>query len=168
LANVLPSESLTFQNRLNGVIQIDDASPADFDLVCALLEEHGLPVAGLREHFDHAIVARLDGEVVGSAELEVHSDGALLRSVAVAPRLTGRGVGHNLVEAILKRAADERIAAVYLLTQTAADFFPRFAFQRISRAEVPPGVRTSIEFTSACPSSAVVMRRQIGQAEQSG
>ena len=149
------------------MIQIEDASPAHFDLVCALLQEHGLPIAGLREHFDHAIVARLHGDVVGSAALEVHSDGALLRSVAVAPHLTGRGIGHDLVETILKRAVDERIAAVYLLTETAADFFPRFAFQRISRAEVPPGVSTSIEFTSACPQSAVVMRRQICERSKS-
>lgn len=143
------------------VIQIDRATPADFDAVSALLTDHRLPVVGLREHFDHAMVARLNGEVIGTAALAVYSDGALLRSVVVARRLMRRGIGRDLIEAILKRAADERIAAAYLLTETAADFCPRFGFERISRAEVPLGVSTSVEFTSACPSSAVVMRREI-------
>ena len=144
---------------MSGVIEIDEATWADFDAVCALLRDHKLPVVGLREHFDRAIVARLNGEVVGTAALELYPDGALLRSVAVMHRLTGRGIGRDLIEAILQRAASEHTVAVYLLTETAADLFVRFGFERISRAEVPPGVRTSIEFTSACPSSATVMRR---------
>ena len=32
-------------------------------------------------------------------------------------------------------------------------------FERIERAEVPPSVQRSVEFTSACPSSAIVMRK---------
>lgn len=56
---------------MSGVIQIDRATPADFDAVSALLTDHRLPVVGLREHFDHAMVARLNGEVIGTAALEV-------------------------------------------------------------------------------------------------
>ena len=37
--------------------------------------------------------------VVGSAALEVYPDGALLRSVAVAPRAQGHGLGHGLTDA---------------------------------------------------------------------
>jgi len=50
------------------------------------------------------------------------------------------------------------VATVYLLTETAAGFFPRFGFQPIQRAEVAPAVQQSIEFTSACPASAQPMR----------
>ena len=51
--------------------------------------------------------------------------------------------------------------ALYLLTTTAERYFPKFGFERIERAEVPLSVQTSIEFTSACPSSATVMRKQL-------
>jgi N-acetylglutamate synthase-like GNAT family acetyltransferase len=48
--------------------------------------------------------------------------------------------------------------AVYLLTTTAESYFPRFGFVTVPRAAVPEGVRTSIEFRSACPSTATAMR----------
>jgi len=50
---------------------------------------------------------------------------------------------------------------LYLLTTTAADFFPRCGFRRIARADVAPAVQQSVEFTTACPSSALVMARQL-------
>ena len=50
-----------------------------------------LPLDGLREHLGTALVARRDGAVVGVAALEVYQDGVLMRSVAVAPALQGRG-----------------------------------------------------------------------------
>ncbi len=39
--------------------------------------------------------------------------------------------------------------------------FPRFGFERITREDVPATVRTSIEFTSVCCASAVVMRTRL-------
>jgi amino-acid N-acetyltransferase len=46
---------------------------------------------------------------------------------------------------------------VFLLTETAAKFFPRFGFRAVSRADVPESVRASLEFTTACPQGALVM-----------
>ncbi len=96
---------------------------------------------------------------MGSAALEVYADGALLRSVAVAPELQRGGVGRQLTEAAIARARELRMPALYLLTTTAEMYFPRFGFERIERSEVPESVRASVEFTSACPASAIVMRR---------
>jgi len=53
------------------------------------------------------------------------------------------------------------VPAIYLLTTTAEQYFPKFGFERIARSDVPPGVQTSIEFTAACPSSATVMRKRL-------
>ena len=50
--------------------------------------------------------------------------------------------------------------SIYLLTTTAERYFPKFGFEPVARADVPATVQTSIEFTSACPSSATVMRKQ--------
>jgi amino-acid N-acetyltransferase len=140
------------------------ARPEDAAAIQRLLDVNHLPTAGLRDHLDHAIVVRRGGAVVGSAAIEVYADGGLLRSVAVDPSVQGTGFGRELTEAALRLAADLELPALYLLTTTAEHFFPRFGFVRITREEVPASVRASIEFTSACPASAIVMRRPLVSA----
>jgi len=141
------------------VIDIEAATAADRDAVLALLAGAGLPPDGLEQHFANAIVARRDGAVVGSAALEIYQHGALLRSVAVATPERGTGLGVRLTEAAIARARARHIPALYLLTTTADRFFPRFGFTVITREDVPESVTQSIEFRSACPASAVVMRK---------
>jgi amino-acid N-acetyltransferase len=55
-------------------------------------------------------------------------------------------------------ARERRLAGVYLLTTTAADFYDRFGFRPFPRAEVPEAVAGSPEFASICPSSAACRR----------
>ena len=143
---------------------IERAAAADLDDVLRLLDETHLPVDGLREHFGTALVARENGSVVGSAALEVYADGALLRSVAVSPPAQGSGLGGALTNAAIRLAEELRLPALYLLTTTADGYFPRFGFERITRADVPARVQRSVEFTSACPSSAIVMRKTLDRA----
>jgi amino-acid N-acetyltransferase len=140
-------------------IRIVPATPADATEVLALLERTRLPKDGLIDHLATTIVARRGNRVVGSAALELYPDGALLRSVAVDPDVQGMGVGHQLTDAATKRAAALGMPALYLLTTTAERFFPRFGFAPISREEVPATVKESVEFRSACPASAIVMRK---------
>jgi amino-acid N-acetyltransferase len=140
--------------------QVEQATRQDLDEILALLAQHGLPPDGLREHLATTLVARHAGRVVGSAALEVYEDGALL-SVAVAPQLQGQGVGRRLTEAAIHLAEARRARAVYLLTTTAERYFPKFGFVATRRAAVPETVQTSIEFKSACPSSALVMRKEL-------
>jgi amino-acid N-acetyltransferase len=140
---------------------IERARTGDADDVVRLLERNGLPAAGLREHLATTLVARHSGRVVGSAALETYPDGVLLRSVAVDPEVQRRGVGRELTAAALQLAAELHAPAAYLLTTTAERYFPRFGFERIAREQVPPSIRASVEFTSACPSSATVMRKRL-------
>jgi amino-acid N-acetyltransferase len=151
------------QEAMSMPIRIEKASAADIDDVLLLLGAHHLPLDGLLDHAATTLVAR-DGEaVVGSAALEIPADGALLRSVAVAPSQQGKGVGQALTREALALARERRVLAVYLLTTTADGFFPKFGFERVSRDDVPAAVRASVEFTSACPASAVVMRKHLGE-----
>jgi amino-acid N-acetyltransferase len=140
-------------------ITIEAARPGDAEAIVNLISTNRLPLDGLREHLGTAVVARLNGAVVGVAALEVYTDGVLVRSVAVAPVLQRRGLGHCLTEAVLRLARDLEAPHAYLLTTTAAAFFPKFGFARVDRADVPASVQASIEFTSACPASAIVMRK---------
>lgn len=141
---------------------IERAKRGDLESVLALLARHGLPLDGASSLGDTLIVARLNGELVGGAGLKLHADGALLRSVVVDASAQGQGLGHRLTDAALTLAKERGFTDVFLLTTTAAQFFPRLGFERITRDEVPESVRQSVEFQSACPASAVVMRRRLG------
>jgi amino-acid N-acetyltransferase len=137
---------------------IEPARPDDASALEQVVAAQGLPLDGLLDHLATTLVARDRGRLVGSAALELYADGALLRSVAVLPEWQRRGLGQALTTAAIRLAAERRSPALYLLTTTAERFFPRFGFEPIARADVPAGVQASIEFTSACPSSATVMR----------
>ena len=140
---------------------IEGANVSDLPAVFRLLESHHLPVDGVSDHVQTMVVARSEQGLVGVAALELYADGALLRSVAVDPACQGRQLGHQLTEAALAMARRHAIQDVFLLTTTAEGFFPRFGFERIQRSDVPPSVQTSVEFRSACPASAVVMRTRV-------
>jgi amino-acid N-acetyltransferase len=140
---------------------IESATERDLPEIRALLERLHLPLAGVDEHVPTMLVARDGEQIVGTAALEMYADGALLRSVAVEPHLQGRQLGHQLTDAALQMASNRGVTAVFLLTTTAERFFPRFGFEAIGREQVPPSVRASVEFQSACPASAIVMRKQL-------
>jgi amino-acid N-acetyltransferase len=140
-------------------VAIGTARPHDEPAILALLNASGLPLDGAADCLSSAFVAREGERIVGVAALEIYADGGLLRSMAVASSARGRGIGQALTTAVLDLAAIQDLPAVYLLTTTAEGFFPKFGFVPVSRDDVPAGVQQSIEFRSACPSSAVVMRR---------
>lgn len=141
--------------------RIDRATEADMADVLAHLRELALPTEGVETHLEGFLVARHNGRLVGTAALEPYADGVLLRSVAVSPAYQGRQLGHRLTDAALRMAADAGAPAVYLLTTTAEKFFPRFGFEIIAREDVPASVRESVEFKTACPASAAVMRKKL-------
>ena len=132
-------------------ITIEAARNSDLRAVLALLERSGLPPDGLSEHMATTLVARDGDAIVGSAALELYGGAALLRSVAVHGALRGQGLGQRLTRAALDLAGQHGITTVYLLTETAGDFFPRFGFHLTERTAVEPAVQQSVEFTSACP-----------------
>ena len=141
---------------------IELATPDDLDAVFALLSENDLTLEGLADHLGTLLVARRAGRVVGCAALEMYPDGALLRSVAVQAESRSVRLGRALTDAVLRLAGQRQVPAVYLLTMTAADYFAKRGFERIAREDVPATVRTSVEFTTACPASATPMRITLG------
>jgi amino-acid N-acetyltransferase len=93
--------------------------------------------------------------------LELYGESALLRSAAVEESWRGSGVGRVLVERALDLARGRGIEDVYLLTTTAEYYFPKFGFVCVRRDEVAQGVRSSVEFQTACPASATVMCKHL-------
>jgi amino-acid N-acetyltransferase len=127
-----------------------------------LLNFAELPLAGLREQFPGAyVVARDQHGIVGVAGLERYGDAGLLRSLAVVPAQRRTGLGRRLVTDRLAHARDARLGAVYLLTTTASEYFPRLGFVPASRSDVPAALAASEEFARACPASAACFVRRI-------
>jgi amino-acid N-acetyltransferase len=143
---------------------IQPASDSDLPAVRRLLTAHHLPLDGVDEHVATMVVARHGNDVVGAAAVELYADGALLRSVVVDPAVRGQGLGHRLSDAALGIAKDLGSDTAFLLTTTADGFFPKLGFEPIVRDEVPASVQASIEFQSACPASAVVMRKRLASS----
>jgi N-acetylglutamate synthase-like GNAT family acetyltransferase len=139
------------------------AVPGDLAAVERLLTTSGLPLDGVREALPHFVVAEAGDDVVGVAGLEVCCDNALLRSVAVADVWRSRGLGRALVTRVIADAEARGIHALYLLTTTAEHYFPSFGFRQVARDDVPADVRATAEFKSACPASATVMARPLGE-----
>lgn len=140
---------------------IEAATERDLPQIHSLLERLHLPLAGVDEHLRTMLVAREGDEIVGTAALELYAGGALLRSVAVEPAFQGKQLGHQLTDAALRLATTHSASTVFLLTTTAERFFPKFGFEQIGRDKVPMSVQRSAEFQSACPASAIVMRKEL-------
>jgi amino-acid N-acetyltransferase len=140
---------------------ITPANSGDLPAITALLTTDGLPIDGLADHISTAVVARDGGRIVGAAGLELYGDGGLLRSVVVERACRGTGLGRRLVEAVIDLARGRDVTALYLLTTTAGDYFPKLGFTPIDRAIVPAGVQQSVEFVSACPASALAMMKRL-------
>ena len=81
-------------------------------------------------------VAELDGDVVGCGALHVlWSDLGEVRTVAVDPRVKGRGIGHAIVDRLLEVARDLNLERLFVLTFE-TEFFGRHGFAEIEGTPV--------------------------------
>jgi amino-acid N-acetyltransferase len=144
-----------------GMLRIRAADAADLPAIEMMLSDNGLPTDGVAENFATFLVAETDDQLAGAIGLELFGKSALLRSAVVAAGARSIGVGGRLVTHILERARELGVTDVYLLTETAEDYFPRFGFQRMERASIPDSVRQSVEFTTCCCASAAAMHLRL-------
>jgi amino-acid N-acetyltransferase len=139
------------------------ARPTDLQPTLELLVAANLPTEGVEEQFGEPYaVAECEGRIIGAEGVEVYGPYGLLRSAVVDVSWRGRGIGEALTENRLAWAKAQRLRAVYLLTTTAAGFFPRFGFVTVERQSAPAEIQRSREFAGACPASAVAMRLGLG------
>lgn len=138
------------------------ASAGDLAAVRRLLEAAKLPADGLEDQFpDGYDVVTRDGTVVAAAGVEVHGRAGLLRSVVVDAALRGQGFGAQLSQRRIQWARQRGLDEVWLLTTTAATFFPRLGFRPADRAGAPVELQRSREFAGACPASAACLKLEL-------
>ena len=146
---------------------IERAAPADRTEISSLLEANDLPLDGLDLALPFAVVARERAAIIGAAAVEPYPPAGLLRSVCVSAAARGTGLGRALVEAAESMARKGGMTELYLLTETAADWFPRLGYAAVTRDRVPAALQASPEFMSACPVSATVMYKRLESSTES-
>lgn len=129
--------------------------------VIALLAAEKLPVDDLPQTLENFVVAKEGEEVTGVAGIEIYDSYGLLRSVAVSAAYRGKGMASQLLDEVEKLAAVQSLKAIYLLTETAPEYFGKKGYQKITRAEVPVEIQQSTEFSHVCPQSAIVMKKTL-------
>jgi N-acetylglutamate synthase-like GNAT family acetyltransferase len=138
------------------------ATAGDLEEIKGFLRRNGLPDLGVDEWVENFfIIEDEDGRWVGVAGLEVYGESGLLRSVAVDWESRKKGHGRKLVSVVVEAARSRGIRRLYLLTDDASSYFEGRGFQVVDRNDVDEVVKTSLEFTEACPESATVMRKVI-------
>lgn len=150
---------------------ISAAEPGDRDAIVALLADVGLSTMGLFEDAAWILVARAAADptraaadpsrILGVAAVERYGASGLLRSVATAGNARGTGLGRELVARAEARCHEEGVSTLYLLTETAEEFFVRRGYAVVDRSDVPEAVRASTQFVALCPSSATTMVRRL-------
>lgn len=146
-------------------IKIEGAKTSDLEAIYALLKLVALPIEGVEESIDHFLLLKRQTdakeEIIGCVGLEKYDHYALLRSAAIHPEHQGKKYGKQLTLAIVAYAKLVGVEQIYLLTDTAEQFFKGMGFSKIERSQVPAIVKTSIEFESLCDESATVMTLQV-------
>ena len=135
----------------------------DLDESKKLLEKNELPTEFSSEIFQHFYIAQSDDDskILGLIGLESKQSVGLLRSLVVSDSFRGRGVGVKLVKVIEKYAHSLGIKNIYLLTNTADQFFKRLGYTAIPRNILPEFIRQTAEFSSICPKSSVCMQKSL-------
>jgi UDP-N-acetylmuramate: L-alanyl-gamma-D-glutamyl-meso-diaminopimelate ligase len=136
------------------------AARADMPALRELLQRMELPLEPARDdQFGGFYVLRNERGVVGCVSLQVIGDDAILRALAVDMEWRGAGYGWMLADMAVGQARWRGVRRIYLLTQTASDFFAaKFGFRVVDRSTVGRGVAASETFSQPTAAGLVAMR----------
>lgn len=99
-------------------------------------------------------------KLCGVIGFERAGETGLLRSLAVDVECRRHGLADLLCAHLISELGGTK--EIYLLTETAADFFARLGFVPIERKQAAPSIQQTAQFSSLCPASAVLMVKFLG------
>lgn len=129
--------------------------------VSKLLKTARLPIEDLPEGLEHFLAVGDTANPDGVVGLQIFGDVALLRSLVVAASARGCGLGKYLVAAAEDRARAHGVRRVFLLTDTAEEFFAALGYDTIERSLAPGAIRRTAQFSDLCPACAAFMVKQL-------
>ena len=143
---------------------IQEATTAHRGPILELLTANKLPSEDISVTLDHFWVALENEQVVGAIGLEMYGQYGLLRSMVVADASRGKGIAAMLLDKLEGQAEKIGIDEVFLLTETAPDYFLRHGYTETLRDAVPEPLRASSEFSHVCPASARIVSKTISHS----
>jgi len=132
----------------------------DLDAIRTLLASEELDFSPVEdEDLVSFLVLRNENGFVGCVSLEVFGEEAILSSLAVDKDARGGGYGWMLADAVVQTAKKRGVKRIYLLTETASDFFAaKLGFRVVDLSTVAPAVAEAKTFRSQADRSPVAMR----------
>ena len=138
-------------------IQLQAVPAAEMPKFQEILASNGLPTDDLSQ--PHLwFFSYQDGVRIGTLGLEHYGSIGFLRSLSILPEFHARGLGKQVVNQLIADREALGLAERYLMTTDAEGFFSNLGFQRVERSAVPENIKQTQQFSSICPSSAVVMK----------
>lgn len=129
-----------------------------------LLKLAGLPFEDLDKD-NHLLVGYYDNEkLIGTGAMEIYGEYGLLRSVSIIEEMRGKKLGSKITYHLIEHGKLSSLKGLYLLTETAKDFFEKIGFELIDRNVAVDEIKRSSEFAHVCPASAVCMYLDLQRA----
>lgn len=128
-----------------------------YDQIQALLKQASLPYQDIQQDHIHFVTKVEENKLIGCAAIEIQEEYGLLRSVVVHADYRSKGVAQELITELLNYSKNQKLHSLYLLTETAEDYFKQLGFQKIDRLKAPRPIQRTSEFAELCPSSATCM-----------
>ena len=136
------------------IISLNTSHLSDIE---TLLKKCELPFEDCNEHLDSFVGINSGGKLSAIGALQILGSVALLRSIAVLPEHRGKSLAGIITQYLLGLARSKGIVELYLLTETAENYFTRFGFRIVDRDTVADEIKSTRQYTSLCPSSAQAM-----------
>ncbi len=133
------------------------ATTADLAAIKALLSSSKLPSSDCDEHIENFIIVEDKDKIIGTGGLEICGANGLVRSIVIAPKYRGNGIARKIYQRIEDKAYHSGMTTLYLLTESATEYFKKLGFVVKKRSETPESIMQTKQFKEFCPSSAVLM-----------
>jgi amino-acid N-acetyltransferase len=130
----------------------------DLERVQTLLRSNHLPFEDCENHLSNFIGIAQENQIIAIGGYEPVDRFVLLRSVVVDSQFRGLGLGSILIKEILGQLRLLKLEAVYILTETADQYFSQLGFKAIARDKLPLEIQTTQQCQTLCPASAIAMR----------
>lgn len=128
----------------------------------ALLVPAGLPIADLEDvSLKHFLGLEVGGQVLAIGGVELHGGTGLLRSFVTHPQHRSLGLASILLENLELHAHGVGVNRLYLLTETAGQFFRAKGYAACPRDAAPQAIRMTEQFRSLCPDDADFLMKSL-------
>lgn len=123
------------------VSRVRRAEPLDLPEVETLLKRADLPALDPHPVLANLLVADGETGVVGVVALDVAGRSGLIRAIVVEVDRRGQGVGGDLMQSLMARAAELGLKQLYVIASGGVDFFTARGFAPAGPEALPAFVR---------------------------